>query len=177
MQDRDPRLHGGRHQPGEDAGPRDRGERERGSATTCSTPASLTRSHCRILIILYCVTISISSIHTLQPQTCRSITTSYTWYIVSGINPSRPRFRRAFNMKPTEPNVMKMTHHDREYLLSQIAAVLSDLQRLVSQLSTVQIEEKEVSKVKILCQKITAPSLNFVSNDLLHTFAYDCNAQ
>ena len=52
---------------------------------------------------------------------------------------------------------MKMTHHDREYLLSQIAAVLSDLQCLVSQLSTVQIEENEVSKVKILCQKITAP--------------------
>ena len=70
---------------------------------------------------------------------------------------------------------MKMTHHDREYLLSQIAAVLSDLQRLVSQLSTVQIEEKEVSKVKILCQKITAPSLNLMPNDVLHKLAFDCD--
>ena len=89
-QDRDPRLPGGRHLPGEDGRPRDRGERERGSATTCSTPASLTRSHCRILITLYCVTISISSIHTFKPQLCLSL----PWYIVSGINPRRPRFRR-----------------------------------------------------------------------------------
>ena len=66
---------------------------------------------------------------------------------------------------------MKMTHHDREYLLSQIAAVLSDLECLVSQLSSVKIEEDEVFRVKNLCQRIVAPSLNLMSNDVMHTIA------
>ena len=77
-------------------------------------------------------------------------------------------------MKPTEPDVMKMTHHEREFLLSQIAAVLSDLQRLVCQLNSVQIEE-EVSNVKILCQNVVAPSLNEVSNDVKYSIAFDCD--
>ena len=94
------------------------------------------------------------------------------------INPRRPRFRgRAFNMKPTEPNVMKMTHHDREYLLSQIAAVLSNLECLVSQLSNVKIEEDAVSTVKNLCQRIVAPSLSLMSNDVMHTIAFDCDVE
>ena len=70
---------------------------------------------------------------------------------------------------------MKMTHHDRDILLGQIAAVLSDLQRLVCQLSSVQIEEESVSKVKVLCQKVVANKLNLMSSDVLHTFAYDCD--
>ena len=69
---------------------------------------------------------------------------------------------------------MKMTHHEREFLLSQIAAVLSDLQRLVCQLNSVQIEE-EVSNVKILCQNVVAPSLNVVSNDVKYSIAFDCD--
>ena len=68
---------------------------------------------------------------------------------------------------------------EKDFLLSQIADVLSNLQSLVSQLSTVQIQEderpEENSKVKLLCQNIVAPSLKFMSNDLLHTFAYDCD--
>ena len=72
---------------------------------------------------------------------------------------------------------MKMTHHDREYLLSQIAAVLSDLECLVSQLSNVKIEEDEVSKVKNLCQRIVAPSLSLMSNDVMHTIAFDCDVE
>ena len=77
-------------------------------------------------------------------------------------------------MKPTEPDVMKMTHHERDFLLSQIAAVLSDLQCLVCQLNSVQIEE-EVSNVKILCQNVVAPSLNEVSNDVKYSIAFDCD--
>ena len=68
---------------------------------------------------------------------------------------------------------------EKDFLLSQIADVLSNLQSLVSQLSTVQIQEDERpdenSKVKLLCQNIVAPSLKVMSNDLLHTFAYDCD--
>ena len=37
---REPRPGGGRHQPGEEGGPRDRGERERGDANTTSTSAA-----------------------------------------------------------------------------------------------------------------------------------------
>ena len=80
-------------------------------------------------------------------------------------------------MKPTEPNVMKMTHHDREYLLSQIAAVLSNLECLVSQLSNVKIEEDAVSTVQNLCQRIVAPSLSLMSNDVMHTIAFDCDVE
>ena len=75
-------------------------------------------------------------------------------------------------MKPTEPDVMKMTHHERDFLLNQIAAILSDLQRLVSQLNSVKIEE--VSNVKNLCQNIVVPSLNVMSNVVKYSIAFDC---
>ena len=77
-------------------------------------------------------------------------------------------------MFQNEPDIMKMTHHEREFLLSQKAAVLSDLQRLVCQLNSVQIEE-EVSNVKILCQNVVTPSLNEVSNDVKYSIAFDCD--
>ena len=76
-------------------------------------------------------------------------------------------------MKPTEPDVMKMTHHEREFLLSQIAVILSDLQRLVCQLNSVKIQEE--SNVKVLCQKVVVPSLNEMSNDVKYSIAFDCN--
>ena len=64
----------------------------------------------------------------------------------------------------------------KKNLLSQIQVVLSDLQRLVSQLNSVQIEESSsMSNVKNLCQKIVAPSLNLMSRDVMHTFAFDCD--
>ena len=71
---------------------------------------------------------------------------------------------------------LKMKQSEKDYLLSQIQVVLSDLQRLVSQLNSVQIEESSsMSNVKNLCQKIVAPSLNLMSRDVMHTFAFDCD--
>ena len=76
VQDRDSRLHGGHHLPGEEGGPRDPGERERGDATIL--PRQLGR--CRVHIVA-CITFCllcfyvISQIHTFNPKTCRSITT------------------------------------------------------------------------------------------------------
>ena len=81
-------------------------------------------------------------------------------------------------MKPTEPNdakILKITAQEKEFLLSQVQIVLSECQRLVSQLSTAQIEENSNFKVKVLCQKVVAPSLNLLSKDVLHTLAYDCD--
>ena len=81
-------------------------------------------------------------------------------------------------MKPTEPtmNVLKISPSEKKFLLSQIADVLSKCQSLVSMLSTAQCQEEEsILNVKDLCQKITAPSLNLMSKDVLHTLAYDCD--
>ena len=47
-------------------------------------------------------------------------------------------------MKPTEPNdakMMKITAKDKEFLLSQVQIILSECQRLVFQLSSVQCQE------------------------------------
>ena len=54
-------------------------------------------------------------------------------------------------MKPIESTMqLKMKQSEKDYLLSQIQVVLSDLQRLVSQLNSVQIEESSMSNVKNL---------------------------
>ena len=70
--------------------------------------------------------------------------------------------RRAFSfkMKPTEPNdakFMKITRKEKEFLLRQDQILLSECQRLVSQLSSVQCEkcpdvnqEDDVSSVQCL---------------------------
>ena len=81
-------------------------------------------------------------------------------------------------MKPTEPtmNVLKISPSEKKFLLSQIADVLSKCQSLVSMLSTAECQEEDsILNVKDLCQKITAPSLNLMSKDVLHTLAYDCD--
>ena len=73
-------------------------------------------------------------------------------------------------------NVLKISPSEKKFLLSQIADVLSKCQSLVSMLSTAQCQEEEsILNVKDLCQKITAPSLNLMSKDVLHTLAYDCD--
>ena len=70
-----------------------------------------------------------------------------------------------------------MMPSERNFLLSQIAVILSELQCLVSQLSTVKCQEEEdsISRVKNLCKKVVAPSLNILSNNVIHTLAYDCD--
>ena len=68
-----------------------------------------------------------------------------------------------------------MKQSEKDYLLGQIQVVLSNLERLVCQLNSVQIEEDEVSNVQILCKKIVAPSLSLMSSNVMHTFAFDCD--
>ena len=73
-------------------------------------------------------------------------------------------------------NVLKISPSEKKFLLSQIADVLSKCQSLVSMLSTAECQEEDsILNVKDLCQKITAPSLNLMSKDVLHTLAYDCD--
>ena len=74
-------------------------------------------------------------------------------------------------------NVMKISPSEKKFLLSQIADVLSKCQSLVSMLSTAECQEEEdsISKVKNLCKKVVAPSLNLMSNNVMHTLAYDCD--
>ena len=83
-----------------------------------------------------------------------------------------------------------MLTSEKNFLLSQLADVLSNVESLVSKLIfvkcedeenflcpevPVQIEDEEVSKVKILCQKVVAPSLNLLSKNVMHTLAFDCD--
>ena len=72
---------------------------------------------------------------------------------------------------------MKISPSEKKFLLSQIADVLSKCQSLVSMLSTAECQEEEdsISKVKNLCKKVVAPSLNLMSNNVMHTLAYDCD--
>ena len=75
-----------------------------------------------------------------------------------------------------------MLTSEKNFLLCQLADVLSSVESLVSKLISVKCEdevpvqiEENVSKVKILCQKVVAPSLNLLSKNVMHTLAFDCD--
>ena len=77
-------------------------------------------------------------------------------YLIVGIvpvesYPSRLRFRQAsilkivqLKMYTTEPTI-KMLRSEKNFILSQVASVLSELQCLVSKLNSVQCEDEEES--------------------------------
>ena len=125
---------------------------------------------------MHCINISSVKYTHSNPNYALVIRDAYVRDITRAARVIQKKSIHIFKMKPTEPDVMKMTHHERDFLLGKIAEVLSDLQRLVCQLNSVQIEE-EVSKsnVKILCQNVVAPSLNAVSNDVKYSIAFDCD--
>ena len=75
-----------------------------------------------------------------------------------------------------------MLTSEKNFLLCQLADVLSSVESLVSNLISVKCEdevpvqiEEDVSKVQILCQKVVAPSLNLLSKNVMHTLAFDCD--
>ena len=75
-----------------------------------------------------------------------------------------------------------MLTSEKNFLLCQLADVLSSVESLVSKLISVKCEdevpvqiEEDVSKVKMLCQKVVAPSLNLLSKNVMHTLAFDCD--
>ena len=73
-------------------------------------------------------------------------------------------------MKPTEPNdakLMKITTKEKEFLLSQVQIVLSECQRLVSQLSSVQCEDEKCPDVNPEDDVSSVSSQQFESHDLL----------
>ena len=130
--------------------------------TETAPAASFIMSHSYDLAIVSYV----SSVNT-QPSNLQHDVALSQLFVVhqSVILPERPawfRCRRAFSfkIKPTEPNdakFMKITRKEKEFLLRQDQILLSECQRLVSQLSSVQCEkcpdvnqEDDVSSVQCL---------------------------